>query len=176
VVYSGISLCSATVYADNAALPTFERQSAVCFCGQSDSCIDHASNTMWDANIVRGILLWLYLVIISLISISIRVNTHCTHTHPLNGPLTGTTQVHRYQKGKANLDLNEACVAVASAGLYASPPHCRQITTPTSHHSVFYRWDALSAAQQTASKHCCLYARKGIEFMCSTSLDNSLEQ
>ena len=29
----------------------------------------------------------------------------------------------------------------------------RQITTPTSHHSVFYRPDALPAAQPTASKH-----------------------
>jgi len=28
-----------------------------------------------------------------------------------------------------------------------------QITTPTSHHSVFYRPDALPDAQPTASKH-----------------------
>ena len=31
-----------------------------------------------------------------------------THTHPLNGPLSGTTQVSRYQKGKTNLDFTEA--------------------------------------------------------------------
>ena len=33
--------------------------------------------------------------------------SHCrtTHTHPFNGPLSGTT---RYQKGKTNLDFNEA--------------------------------------------------------------------
>jgi len=30
-------------------------------------------------------------------------NTH-THTHPFNGPLSGTTRVSRYQKGKTNLD------------------------------------------------------------------------
>jgi len=30
------------------------------------------------------------------------------HTHPFNGPLSGTTQVSWYQKGKTNLDLNEA--------------------------------------------------------------------
>jgi len=30
------------------------------------------------------------------------------HTHPFNGPLSGTTQVSRYQKGKANLDFSEA--------------------------------------------------------------------
>ena len=27
--------------------------------------------------------------------------------HPFNGPLSGTTQVNRYQKGKTNLDLLE---------------------------------------------------------------------
>ena len=27
-----------------------------------------------------------------------------THTHPFNGPLSGTTQVSWYQKGKTNLD------------------------------------------------------------------------
>ena len=31
-----------------------------------------------------------------------------THTHPFNGPLSGTTQVCRYQKGKTNLDFTEA--------------------------------------------------------------------
>jgi len=32
-----------------------------------------------------------------------------THTHPLvNGPLSGTTRVSRYQKGKSNLDFTEA--------------------------------------------------------------------
>ena len=37
--------------------------------------------------------------------------THaCTraHTHTFNGPLSGTTQVSRYQKGKTNLDFTEA--------------------------------------------------------------------
>jgi len=32
--------------------------------------------------------------------------TH-THTHPFNGPLSGTTQVSWYQKGKTNLDFTE---------------------------------------------------------------------
>jgi len=32
----------------------------------------------------------------------------CTHTHPFNGPLYGTTWVVRYQKGKTNLDFAEA--------------------------------------------------------------------
>ena len=34
-----------------------------------------------------------------------------------------------------------------------SAPRSRQITTPAPHHSVFYRPDALPAAQPTASKH-----------------------
>jgi len=29
-------------------------------------------------------------------------------THPFNGPLSGTTQVSRYQKGETNLDFTEA--------------------------------------------------------------------
>ena len=31
-----------------------------------------------------------------------------THTHPLNGPFSGTTQVSQYQKGKTNVDFTEA--------------------------------------------------------------------
>ena len=31
-----------------------------------------------------------------------------THTHPFNGPFSGTTQVSQYQKGKTHLDLTEA--------------------------------------------------------------------
>jgi len=31
-----------------------------------------------------------------------------THTHPFNGPFSGTTQVSRYQEGKTNLDFTEA--------------------------------------------------------------------
>ena len=34
-------------------------------------------------------------------------NTH-THTHPFIGPLSGTTHVSRYQKGKTNLDFTGA--------------------------------------------------------------------
>jgi len=31
-----------------------------------------------------------------------------THKHPFNGPLSGTTRVSRYLKGKINLDFTEA--------------------------------------------------------------------
>jgi len=30
------------------------------------------------------------------------------HTHPFNGPFSGTAQVSRYQKGNTNLDFTEA--------------------------------------------------------------------
>jgi len=33
--------------------------------------------------------------------------TH-THTHPFNGPFSGTTRVSRYQRGKTSLDFTEA--------------------------------------------------------------------
>jgi len=61
--------------------------------------------------------------------------TH-THTHPFNGPLSGTTRVSWYQKGKTK---SASC--------------SRQITLPKPHHSVFYRPDAFPATQPTASKH-----------------------
>jgi len=69
--------------------------------------------------------------------------------------LSGTTWVSRYQKGKTNLDLLEQ--EMSGSGIcwviYKSALHPRQITMPTSHHSIFYRPDALPATQPTASKH-----------------------
>ena len=79
-----------------------------------------------------------------------------THTHPFNGPFSRTTRVGRYQKGKTNLDFTEARDSEwqwHQLGICKSAPRSRQITTPAPHHSVFYRPDALPAAQPTASKH-----------------------
>ena len=40
---------------------------------------------------------------------SYHAHTYSPHTHTLfNGPLSGTTRVSRYQKGKTNLDFTEA--------------------------------------------------------------------
>ena len=36
------------------------------------------------------------------------IQNYGTHTHPFNGPFSGTTRVSRYQKGKTNLDFTEA--------------------------------------------------------------------
>ena len=91
-----------------------------------------------------------------LISASGRASTH-THTHPFNGPFSGTTWVSRYQKGKTNLDFTEArdgewqwhqlgymqvCISLQTDNHASTPPL-----------KFFYRPDALPAAQPTASKH-----------------------
>jgi len=72
-------------------------------------------------------------------------------------PFVRDYRVSWYQKSKTNLDFAEArdseWVAVASAGLYANLHLAPDITTPAPQHSVFYRPDALPAAQPTASKH-----------------------
>ena len=79
-----------------------------------------------------------------------------THTHPFNGPFSGTTQMSRYQKGKTNMDFTEArdsewqwhqlghmqvCTLLQTDNHTSTPPFC------------YYRPDALPAAQPTSSKH-----------------------
>ena len=67
-----------------------------------------------------------------------------------------TTQVSRYQKGKTNLDLSEQEVVSGNGISWVickSAPYPRQITIRAPHHSVFYRPDALPAAQPTVSEH-----------------------
>ena len=76
-----------------------------------------------------------------------------THTRAFNGPLSGTTRVSRYQKGKTNLDFTEARGSGINWAICKSAPRSRQITMPAPHHSVFYRPDALPAAQPTVSRH-----------------------
>jgi len=81
--------------------------------------------------------------------------TH-THTHPFNGPLSGTTQVSRYQKGKTNLDVIRARDSewqwhqLGHMQIYTSLQTNNHASTPP---LSFYRPDALPAAQPTASKH-----------------------
>ena len=71
-----------------------------------------------------------------------------------------TTQISRFQKGKTSLDLNEArddgvwgCTGISWTICKQSAPRCRQITTSTAHHSIFYRPDALPDTQPTVTKH-----------------------
>ena len=47
-----------------------------------------------------------------------------------------------------------------------SAPRSRQITMPVPHHSVFYKPDALPAAQATASKHWSLALKNQLRYIC----------
>ena len=81
-------------------------------------------------------------------------NIH-THTHPFNGPFSGTTQVSRYQIYKKPIWILLKQETVSGSGIswdiYKSANHSRQITTPAPHCSVYLQ--ALPVAQPTASKH-----------------------
>ena len=75
-----------------------------------------------------------------------------TALHPLNSPLSGTTQVSRYQKGKTNLDFTGARDSGISWAICKSAPRSRQITMPAPHHSVFTgRMPFLTPNQQCQS-------------------------
>ena len=79
-----------------------------------------------------------------------------THTHPFNGPLSGTTQVSRHQKGKTNLDFTGARDSEWQWHQLGHMQICTSLQTDN-HASTsllsFYRPDALPATQPTASKH-----------------------
>ena len=76
-----------------------------------------------------------------------------THTHPFNGPFSGTTQARKVKPIWILLKQETVSGSGISWDTCKSAPHSRQITTPALHCSVFYRPDALPAAQPTASKH-----------------------
>ena len=103
-----------------------------------------------------------------------------THTHPFKGPLSGTTQVSQYTHTHTHthtrltalcpglprwasttkvkpiwilLEQEKVSGSGISWAIWKSAPRSRQITTPAPHCSVFYRPDALPAAQPTVSKH-----------------------
>jgi len=85
------------------------------------------------------------------------VYTHTFNAHTFNGPFSRTTRVGRYQKAKPNwILLKQETVSgsgISWAICKSAPRSTRQITMPAPHHSIFYRPDALPAAQPTASKH-----------------------
>ena len=79
-----------------------------------------------------------------------------THTHPCNGPFSGTMQVSRYQKSKTNLDFTEARDSELQWHQLGHMQVCTSLQTENQASSSplsFYRLDALPAAQPTASKH-----------------------
>jgi len=83
-------------------------------------------------------------------------NNKWKQQHPLNSPLSRTTQVSRYHKGKTNLDFTGAR---DSGWQWHQLGHMQVCTSlQTDNHAstpplIFYRPDALPAAQSTASKH-----------------------
>ena len=90
---------------------------------------------------------------------SLHLTSHQPDTrlrHLFNGPLFRTTRVGRYQKGKTNLDFTEARDSEWQWHQLGHMQVCTSLQTDnhaSTPHSVFYRPDALPAAQPTASKH-----------------------
>ena len=79
-----------------------------------------------------------------------------THARAFNGLFSRTTWVSRYQKGKTNLDFTEARDSEWQWHQLGHMQVCTSLQTnnhASPHHSVFYRPDALPAAQPTVSKH-----------------------
>ena len=95
---------------------------------------------------------------ISFVSI-MSINTIHTHTHThtrLTAPCPGLPRWAGTRKVKPIWILLKQETVSGSGISWAickSAPRSRQITTPAPHHSVFYRPDALPAAQPTASEH-----------------------
>ena len=77
-----------------------------------------------------------------------------THTRPFNGPLSRTTQVSRYQKGKTNLDFTEARDSEWQWHRLGHMQVCTSLQTDnhTSTPPLSFL-QALPAAQPTVSKH-----------------------
>jgi len=78
-----------------------------------------------------------------------------THTHTFNGPFPGLPGSAGTRKVKPIWILLKQQTVSGSGISWAvckSAYRSREIATPAPHHSVFYRPDALPAAQPTASK------------------------
>ena len=89
--------------------------------------------------------------------ICINKNTHTHHTHTRLTALfpglpgwAGTRKVKPIWILLKQETVSGGGINWAYASLHLAPD---RITTPAPHHSVFYRPDALPAAQPTASKH-----------------------
>ena len=76
-----------------------------------------------------------------------------THTHPFNGPLSKWASTRKVKPMYILLKQETVTGSGIRWAICQSAFRSRQITTPAPHHSVFYRPDALPAAQPTASKH-----------------------
>jgi len=84
-------------------------------------------------------------------------NALISHAHTFIGPFSRTTRVSQYQQGTTNLDFTEARDGEWQWHQLSHMQVCTLLQTDN-HASIppiiFYRPDALPAAQPTASKHC----------------------
>ena len=96
VSFDGVSLsCSKLVHESfHAGHSAAAIQLTVSLHLQQHDCRYHNSAALW----------WVSLILALMASLCKKQ----THTHPFNSPLSGTTQVSWYQKGKTNLDFTEA--------------------------------------------------------------------
>ena len=103
---------------------------------------------------------------IAVIELLLRYGAHveattevATHTHPhtrltaLFLGLPGWPGTRQVKQIWISLKQETVSGSGISWAICKSAPCSRQITTPAPHHSVFYRPDALPAAQPTVSKH-----------------------
>jgi len=78
------------------------------------------------------------------------------HTHPFNGPFSGTAQVGWYQKSKTNLDFTKASDSEWQWHQLDHMQVCTLLQTDNNASTPplsFFRPDFLPATQPTASKH-----------------------
>jgi len=96
----------------------------------------------------REMMLWFPICIKFPVEIPWKNMPHCLER-------TTTTTVHPLHTHAHTHTLKQETVSGSgiSWAICKSAPCSRQIATPAPHHSVFYRPDALPAAQPTASKH-----------------------
>ena len=104
-----------------------------------------------------------------------------THTHPFNGPLSGTTRVSRYQKSKTNLDFTEArgsewqwhqlghmqvCSSLQTDNHASTPPlsflqagcpSCRPTNSVKALKATDWRWNMAEKANIVAIRSDCLH-------------------
>ena len=85
-------------------------------------------------------------------SVQAVTHTHTRLTAPFPG-LPGWAGTRKVKPIWILLKQEKVSGSGISWAICKSAPCTRQITTPAPHHSVFYRPDALPAAQPTASKH-----------------------
>jgi len=78
--------------------------------------------------------------------ISLRISTYIhIYIHPFNSPVSGTTQVSRYQKGKTNLDFTKARDSEWQWHHLGHMQVCTSLQTTSTQPLCFYRPDALPA-------------------------------